>query len=101
MGDLQALPSLFECSEHLTENRGVPGSSPGLAISGTEPRINAGFSGRRCVGAGRSEHMSADRVPQESDLRSWPGLLALELATPCRSCPNACPIAPAGAARPW
>jgi hypothetical protein len=42
--------------------------------------------------------MSADRVPQESDLGSWPGLLALELATPCRSCPNAWPIDPAGAA---
>jgi hypothetical protein len=35
-GDLQALPGLFECSEHLSENRGVPGSSPGLAISKRE-----------------------------------------------------------------
>jgi hypothetical protein len=29
---LQAVSPLFECSEHLPENRGVPGSSPGLAI---------------------------------------------------------------------
>jgi hypothetical protein len=29
---LQAIPAVFECSEHLSENRGVPGSSPGLAI---------------------------------------------------------------------
>jgi hypothetical protein len=30
---LQVLPRLFEWSEHLSENRGVPGSSPGLAIT--------------------------------------------------------------------
>jgi hypothetical protein len=29
---LQAFPRLFEYSEQLSENRGVPGSSPGLAI---------------------------------------------------------------------
>jgi GMC oxidoreductase len=29
---LQVFPRLFECSERLSENRGVPGSSPGLAI---------------------------------------------------------------------
>jgi hypothetical protein len=29
---LQVFQRLFECSEHLSENRGVPGSSPGLAI---------------------------------------------------------------------
>jgi hypothetical protein len=37
MGDLQALSGLFECSEHLSENRGVPGSSPGLAIARKAP----------------------------------------------------------------
>jgi hypothetical protein len=39
---LQAIPAVFECSEHLSENRGVPGSSPGLAI-GRRPG-NRGFS---------------------------------------------------------
>ncbi len=28
---LQAIPGVFECRERLSENRGVPGSSPGLA----------------------------------------------------------------------
>jgi hypothetical protein len=30
---LQAFPALFEHRRHLAENRGVPGSSPGLAIA--------------------------------------------------------------------
>jgi hypothetical protein len=30
---LQAIPAVFECSVQLSENCGVPGSSPGLAIS--------------------------------------------------------------------
>jgi hypothetical protein len=39
---------VFECSEHLSENRGVPGSSPGLAIIWAEIRLVAGFSSCRC-----------------------------------------------------
>jgi hypothetical protein len=40
---LQAIPAVFECSEHLSENRGVLGSSPGLAIIWAETRMTQDF----------------------------------------------------------
>src|SRR5215207_7898694 len=39
--------------------------------------------------------MSPDRVLRRGEFRSWPGSSALELRTPHRSCPNACPFDPA------
>ena len=36
---LRAIPTRFECCVHLPENRGVPGSSPGLAIGSPESRM--------------------------------------------------------------
>ena len=42
----------------LTENRGVPGSSPGLAICWTESRIAVGFLVCRCDDARAREFMS-------------------------------------------
>jgi hypothetical protein len=48
---LQAIPHPFEHSGHLSENRGVAGSSPGLAIE-ERPRMRVVFRGRE-VGARR------------------------------------------------
>src|SRR5436189_6322647 len=64
MGVLASLPhhgEIAQLVEHTTENRGVPGSSPGLAI-GNGPANQAFFVARSSVGAGHDGRKGA-RVP--------------------------------------
>ena len=96
---LQGFLRPFECSVPSPVNRGVPGSSPGLATCRPKSRITAGFLVCRCEDARAREFMSPTRVPLDSHdhgkALQTPVATGSDahsvFATPTRSCPIACP----------
>ena len=78
---LQAIPRVFECSEHLSENRGVPGSSLGLAIR-RSPGNRHPVVAQLVIGEGRDGRKWA-RVPD-----GVPKLCRTPSPGPCRASPH-------------
>jgi hypothetical protein len=85
---------MFECSEHLSENRGVPGSSPGLAIGIPHGDWMLSFAVRIPALAGTScRNRVVFRPSDDAKFRMGLGSCDSNSRTQVASCPSAsaCP----------